>query len=142
MRSIALVALIALATACKGEPEDSAEETDTSALEGEMTSGGTWRLTLVHATEPPPVAEETSATVHIFGGDAHTTPVTDADLAVEFTMPAHNHGMATTPQVTNNADGTYTIDGILYQMSGEWRADLEVSLGATSESLSLTVEID
>ncbi len=140
MRVWILLAALGSTIACTGEPEEETGETDTSA--GAMTDGGTWRVVFETATTPPPVSEETTATVSVFGGEAHDAPATAVAIEVDVSMPAHGHGTNTTPVVTANGDGTFLVEGLLFHMTGDWEAAIAVSEGATAETATFEVAVD
>jgi len=44
-------------------------------------------------------------------------------------MPAHNHGLATSPQITEYlGNGRYLLEGVRFHMAGEWTLQLEIEL--------------
>ncbi|MEX0738901.1 MAG: FixH family protein [Pseudohongiella sp.] len=59
--------------------------------------------------------------------DSQGDPVTDARISVDGGMPAHNHGLATSPQVTENlGEGRYRLEGVRFHMNGEWELRLQI----------------
>jgi YtkA-like len=55
------------------------------------------------------------------------TPVRHARIAVDGGMPQHGHGLPTRPQVTREvADGTYTMEGMKFSMTGWWQVKLAI----------------
>lgn len=53
-------------------------------------------------------------------------------LDVDATMPAHGHGMNTTPVVESSANGSFSVSGMQLHMPGTWRFAFEVMESATS----------
>jgi YtkA-like len=54
-------------------------------------------------------------------------PVRNARIAVDGSMPQHGHGLPTRPQVTREvADGTYTMEGMKFSMTGWWEIKLAI----------------
>jgi hypothetical protein len=52
-------------------------------------------------------------------------------------MPAHSHGMPTNPQVTANlGGGNYKIEGLQFQMGGDWEVVFTITSGAVSDVVS------
>lgn len=44
-------------------------------------------------------------------------------------MPAHNHGLATSPQITEYlGNGRYRLEGVRFHMAGEWTLQLQIEL--------------
>ena len=52
--------------------------------------------------------------------DASGAPVTGLSLDVSPWMPAHGHGATVRPSITESGAGTYTIENLLFYMSGHW----------------------
>jgi len=42
-------------------------------------------------------------------------------------MPAHGHGLPTTPRAHETAPGRYAIDGRKFQMGGFWYVELRIA---------------
>jgi hypothetical protein len=54
-------------------------------------------------------------------------PMADASIRVEGGMPAHDHGLATRPQVTRYlGEGRYLLEGVRFHMAGEWLLQVEI----------------
>jgi hypothetical protein len=69
-------------------------------------------------------------------------PVDDAKVAVDGGMPDHNHGLPTSPAVTEHlGDGRYRIDGMKFSMSGRWelRFDIAAAAGADTVTFNLVL---
>lgn len=55
-------------------------------------------------------------------------PLENASIQLEGGMPLHDHGLATSPQVTNYlGDGRYLIEGLRFHMPGEWLMLLQIN---------------
>ena len=53
-----------------------------------------------------------------------------AAIAISGGMPQHNHGLPTSPQVTDYlGDGRYRIEGVKFTMSGWWQLRFAISAG-------------
>lgn len=69
--------------------------------------------------------------------DAAGAPLDGAVILVEGGMPAHNHGMPTSPQVTDNlGEGRYQIEGVQFQMPGHWVIRFNISADGLSDSVT------
>ncbi|TXS92060.1 FixH family protein [Parahaliea maris] len=74
--------------------------------------------------------------------DAEGRPVTGAVIAVDGGMPAHNHGLPTRPQVIEAAGaGDYRIDGLRFHMPGNWEVRLQITAGALSDEVVITLSL-
>lgn len=63
-------------------------------------------------------------------GDA----VTGGQLKVTPYMPDHAHGPGTNPVVTDNGDGTYTLDKINLWMPGVWQVTVQAASSSGNDS--------
>ncbi|TPM25947.1 FixH family protein [Mesorhizobium sp. B2-3-4] len=69
-------------------------------------------------------------------GDA----VEGAAIAISGGMPQHNHGLPTSPQVTDYlGEGRYRIEGLKFTMSGWWQLRFAISSGAGSDTVLFNV---
>ena len=88
------------------------------------TDGGTWTVT--YSTRPEPIALSENFDLTVTVTDAEG-PARNAALELAATMPDHNHGMNTDPTVTTHEDGTFTVQGMQFHMTGWWRIHADVS---------------
>lgn len=57
--------------------------------------------------------------------DSTNGPVSGAAITVDGGMPAHDHGLPTSPQVSEAEEaGEYWLDGMRFHMNGEWTLQL------------------
>jgi hypothetical protein len=69
-------------------------------------------------------------------------PVADANISVDGGMPAHNHGLPTAPRVTEVlGPGRYLLDGMKFQMGGEWALQFRIEAAAGTEILTLDLSL-
>lgn len=69
-------------------------------------------------------------------------PVDDAQIAVDGGMPEHNHGLPTSPRMTEAlGDGSYRIEGVKFSMTGWWelRFDITAPAGADTVTFNLVL---
>jgi hypothetical protein len=112
--SILLVALVVA-----GCGSASADEPD-----GIASAGGLYSVRL----ESPP-AESPVNELHVWHlelRDADGDPVERATIGVEGDMPAHGHGLPTGPETRDLGGGRYEIEGMKFQMGGEWFVEFTV----------------
>ena len=57
-------------------------------------------------------------------------------ISVDALMPAHQHGMNYTPDISETAPGAYSANGLLFHMPGVWRLELSVYSSATASHFS------
>ena len=73
--------------------------------------------------------------------DSSGLPVTDAEVSFDGGMPEHNHGLATSPSVTSNGDGTYQLQGLRFHMMGYWELVLTIANGEESDTALVTLNL-
>ena len=67
---------------------------------------------------------------------ADGAPVEDASFEVGGGMPDHNHGLPTSPRVTENlGGGRYRLEGVKFSMSGWWELRFDIVSGETRDSV-------
>jgi len=67
-------------------------------------------------------------------------PVEDASFEVDGGMPDHNHGLPTSPQVSDHlGDGHYKLEGVKFSMSGKWELAFAISAAAGSDSVTFNM---
>jgi hypothetical protein len=57
-------------------------------------------------------------------------------------MDAHGHGTAETPSAHHVEEGNYRIEGLVFQMPGEWTVDVQIESGGESEGLSIEIDVE
>lgn len=112
--------------ACAAPAADTGQVLDTgdTAVERNFSraaTAGPWTVSYVPTPDPIPLNEPFTLTFDIQGGN-------ESEITLDAIMPEHKHGMPTQPVVTQNADLTWTANGMLFQMEGHWRLTLGVDL--------------
>jgi hypothetical protein len=70
---------------------------------------------------------------------ASGAPVPNATITINGGMPAHGHGLPTSPRVTENlGDGRYKVHGMRFNMAGQWLLNLAI----TADDVTDTVTFD
>lgn len=133
MKTSILCILFAALVACTGEPEPSEEP------RSGLTDGGSYYIYWGSIPQTIPFNDLFELSVMVHDGADKTKMLTDRELYVDATMPAHGHGMETEPNVTKSESGMYTVDGMLFHMAGEWELTFAVSDGTEVETASFAV---
>lgn len=91
----------------------------------EWTSeNGVYALSFESSIEPIEINQMHSWVLHITADGA---PVANAKLSIAGGMPAHKHGLPTSPRVTDElSDGQYRLEGIRFHMHGQWQLSIEI----------------
>ena len=67
-------------------------------------------------------------------------PVDDAKIAIGGGMPDHNHGLPTSPEMTEHlGDGRYRIEGMKFSMSGWWELRFDISAMPGSDTVTFNL---
>lgn len=75
--------------------------------------------------------------------DEKQVPVQTASIAVSGGMPTHGHGLPTTPQVTQNlGNGHFLIEGMLFNMSGQWLVRINIAAEGKSDVVDFTFPVN
>lgn len=78
-----------------------------------------------------------SWTIHL--QDSSGQPVSGAQIAIDGRMPAHGHGLPTRPLVTADlGGGDYRVEGLRFQMSGEWVVEFTVQANGLTDIVPVT----
>lgn len=68
--------------------------------------------------------------------------VEHADVQVTGGMPAHNHGLPTSPKVTEYlGDGRYRVEGIRFHMNGLWEIRISVKRDGLDELVTIPLAL-
>ena len=77
------------------------------------------------AQRPAPLNQMHNWIIQLRGPDG--SKISDAEITVSGGMPAHDHGLATSPQVTRYlGEGRYLLEGVRFHMPGEWFLKLDI----------------
>jgi hypothetical protein len=126
-RALAALLLAGLLVSCGGPAPtfDGAQRTSTA---GELVGS------VIPTPLPPPVGQMHTWTLHLETADGD--PVEDATITVDGDMPAHGHGLPTQPRVTTYlGEGDYLVEGMQFQMGGEWFVEFAITAPGISDTL-------
>ena len=107
-----------------------------------MSADGSYMVSYETAPSPIPHNEHFDLTVTVMGGENHDEMPVDLTVTLDGNMPAHGHGMNVTPVVTDNGDGTWTAEGMLFHMQGHWEMTVSIShMGMEAEVTTFNVMV-
>ncbi|WP_075996588.1 FixH family protein [Salaquimonas pukyongi] len=73
---------------------------------------------------------------HLKVSDSTGAPVRGAKISVDGGMPAHGHGLPTSPAATGEIEpGVYAIDGIKFSMVGHWVFDVTIEAAGGTDTV-------
>jgi hypothetical protein len=136
---LAVVALVLVALgAYMATPVAETAKADLDLSRSRMTANGLY----VAAIEPE-IPEIKQGGLHSWILTVKTPdgkPVDDAKIAVGGGMPDHNHGLPTSPEMTQHlGDGRYRIEGMKFSMSGWWELKFDISSADGSDSATFNL---
>jgi len=68
--------------------------------------------------------------------------VANADITMLGGMPEHDHGLPTSPRMTQYlGNGEYLIEGIRFHMNGSWEITITISAGGDRDSAVILLEL-
>jgi len=88
-----------------------------------------------------PIAINTLHTWTLRLTDADGRPVPDAVIGVSGDMPGHGHGLPTSPLARAVGGGEYVIEGMQFQMNGDWYVELRIQAGGREDTLRIDFTI-
>ncbi len=69
-------------------------------------------------------------------------PVEGATITVDGGMPAHNHGLPTEPQVTEElGGGDYRLEGVKFSMPGLWELRITITANGKTDTAVLQLTL-
>ena len=128
---LALLAVAAVVCAAEVAPSPGA----TSA----WTEKRMYRVAWTSTPSPVPLLSLHAWTITIT--DAAHEPVDDARVTVLGGMPAHAHGLPTTPSVRALGGGTYLVEGLKFHMPGAWVVAFRIKAAAGIDAVSFPLEL-
>lgn len=106
----------------------------------QTSDGGSFMVSWSSAVEPIAINRMHEWVLHL-----ETTagePLEGAAIEIGGGMPAHDHGLPTSPRVTEElGSGDYRVEGMRFHMSGYWEVTLEISAGGVSETAVIPLEL-
>jgi hypothetical protein len=137
----ALPALLAL-PACGDSSEDdghthpeACKAADTFAPNLSKTGAAGVTVTITEASPAVPLARIDGAW-KVRVTDASGAPIEGATLEMKQKMPSHsNHGVSREAASTDVGGGVYELNPVLFTMDGAWTVPIEVTQGATTDTV-------
>ncbi len=105
-----------------------------------QSSGGSFVVSYSSEIMPVPINQIHQWVLHI--ENTAGQPVENAELVITGGMPEHDHGMPTSPVVTEYlGDGNFLVEGMRFHMMGYWEIILEITQGSLNESVLIALRI-
>ncbi len=132
---LALAVWVTVARAVERAPTETPAPGATSG----RTEKGLYRVAWTSTPSPVPMLVLHTWTITI--ADADGRPVDDAGVTVLGGMPAHSHGLPTTPVVRGLGGGRYLVEGLKFHMPGAWVVAFRIKAAAGTDAVSFPFEL-
>jgi len=73
--------------------------------------------------------------------DKDGNPVDGAEIEVSGLMPAHGHGLPTSPEATSEGEGHYLIEGMKFSMPGYWTVTVKINKNGMEDSATFNLDL-
>ena len=128
-----LVLLLSMATVSCQPP--AIEETTESLkavprVRETTTTEGSYHVSYHPTPSPIPLNDHFAIQVQVTPQTGVLKPI---EIEVNADMPAHGHGINTTPTVKNDGSGQFRVEGILFHMKGDWELYVDILDGPVRE---------
>ncbi len=94
-----------------------------------------FKVSYISKADPIKINKIHSWMIHL--EDMNGNDIEDAKITIDGGMPAHNHGLPTQPQITENlGEGRYLLEGMKFHMLGYWTVTVSISHGNLSDEVT------
>lgn len=100
---------------------------------------GHYQVSYTSELVPLAINQIHSWTLHV--SDNAGNPVAGASIDVKGGMPAHNHGLATSPVVEEQGLGNYQLLGLRFHMMGYWELTLTISAAGVRDEVVIPLTL-
>lgn len=111
---------------------ENAEDTSTAKI------GSHYRVSYKSNIEPLPLNRIHSWVLHVDTLDGK--PVEKAKISIYGGMPAHKHGMPTSPAATELGKGDYLVEGLKFSMHGDWEIWFNIRVASITDKVKFDVK--
>jgi hypothetical protein len=134
-----LFVALGAASGALAAPSPAARETPVPGATARWSEKHLFHVRYESTPSPVPLLAVHSWTITVVAADGH--PVRGAVVTVLGGMPAHAHGLPTTPVVTELEDGRYRVDGLKFHMPGAWIVAFRIKAGAEVDAVSFALDL-
>ncbi|MGI9203962.1 MAG: FixH family protein [Woeseiaceae bacterium] len=113
---------------------------DAKEKESWLTRSGYYNVSYTSELTPLTINKIHRWILHI--EDASGEPVSGAVISVTGGMPEHNHGLPTSPRMTDSlGNGNYVLEGMRFHMNGYWELTVTVEAGGRRDTVVISLTI-
>jgi hypothetical protein len=117
--------------------ENQAEPADSRVW---ISQSGLFQVSYKSQQQPITINRMHSWVLHV--ETAGGQPVANADITLLGGMPEHDHGLPTSPRMTQYlGNGEYLIEGIRFHMNGSWEITITISAGGHRDTAVILLEL-
>ena len=132
----AFVFVVALLATSMAE-ENQAESADSRVW---ISQSGLFQVSYKSQQQPITINRMHSWVLHV--ETAGGQPVANADITLLGGMPEHDHGLPSSPRMTQYlGNGEYLIEGIRFHMNGSWEITITISAGGDRDTAVILLEL-
>lgn len=100
----------------------------------QASAQGVFTASVTSSLDPIIINQIHSWTLHI--ENTAGEPVDNAVITVDGGMPAHAHGLPTSPEVSEAlGNGDYLVEGLMFQMPGHWQITFTITAGDQTDTV-------
>lgn len=108
--------------------------------QGQILRSDGLQVELHSQVQPPPLNQMHSWLITL--RNAEGVPLDGARITVDGGMPAHDHGLATRPEVTaERGEGRYLLEGVRFHMAGDWLLQLQIEHGGQVYHVDVALQL-
>ena len=143
VKTLIIIFLFVVSVSCDKNQETTGRDMEAMDMEAmpsdnlnepRLTQQGNFQVSINPELNPVPLNQIHSWILHLETPQGEV--VNEAEVSIFGGMPAHDHGMPTSPQVSQVlGNGDYLIDGVQFQMPGHWIVTLNISANGNSDSV-------
>ncbi|MDD5760057.1 MAG: FixH family protein [Desulfobulbaceae bacterium] len=126
---------------CRSESKKCQCKTDNATPEtsAQPTTAKLFKVSYKTAPAPIPINAFHAWTLTVQNADGQ--PVTDAEITVNGSMPAHGHDLQSVPTVKNLGNGDYLVEGVKFFMPGRWVMNFSIKTTNKEDKVTFSVDI-
>ncbi len=105
-----------------------------------ISQSGLFQVRYKSQQHPITINRMPSWVLHVETADGQ--PVANADITLLGGMPEHNHGLPSSPRMTQYlGNGEYLIEGIRFHMNGSWEITITIGAGGDRDTVVILLEL-
>ena len=136
-RYATMFVLVVVLLATSMAEDNQAESADSRVW---ISQSGLFQVSYKSQQHPITINRMHSWVLHVETADGQ--PVANADVTMLGGMPEHDHGLPTSPRMTQYlGNGEYLIEGIRFHMNGSWEITVTNGAGGDRDTVVILLEL-